>query len=931
MIKIFRFSILIFSAAALTFIPMFLMNTLFGVSLREVLCRAAVMLILMIFLLLVNALLAKTIFRILGIILSSVVFFLAILLQILEFYNFATVGQTFGMNFYATMFDIKLLLDLAPSQGKQIALCILYLSLSSAAFCLLAIHAAQSENKYTKVRIFAVVFFFLLLGIAIYRFPNPAVNFVKMFNLAKLHDVSDKIDIEYFKKHGILHCPTTKDTLKIYDKGIGKNLVFIILESMEKNFLDEELFPGLTPNLNRFRKMPGTLFFNDITDSAGFTNGAIFQFMYGMPPTPLTLPLSYRGVPHRFYLRNFLSLPYLFTKSGYNWTHITQDYSLDELFLGEKAMPHFKKEVDLKATPWRDDTTFEAAWEIFKKRSKEAVPFAISVLSLDGHMPNGFVSERTLTYPNKKFFPEQYQHFQLLNANYNCDYHLGILVDRILTSPQGKNTIIVIANDHLFMGSAGKVLDKKKRKNMLMIINGGKNGISDTPGCNLDISSTIVDLFKIKSNYKFPCGVSLLTDLSQTSVKERMNICRSAGVELLNKYIVSKSKPLETKKENKNINVINRDGMFYLHIFDQEIALRNNSELLRVDFDKNNSIKAATYFRDFFGYETEKRRTKAALDDKNSYIFLFRDNSVTSNQIFEYLIVPQFPMEWCLLYKRSDGKIMAAFAPDLHLLSLDTSQMEKQNVTLIFYKLQVCSLQYDDFRSWSPIKKIDNEKIAVTGKNSYIFSKYSFVSPGKNESFGYSGTVKNTGNESVELTHGFALLDKDNKPLVASHYPRNADVGCAEIIRANAGEKSIIIQGSPKAWRNGRLAINAKPDYSDVPNYKTTKQTISKITRLSDGNTKVALNAPLSEAIPVGTMVRPHGIGGYLDMGVKTLKPGETLNNAGDVKKSENAVFYSTKALPRGCRRIELLILSFSKKSGAENTIEISNYKVMRK
>lgn len=131
--KAFRFCILIFLSAALTFVPMFLMNTLFDIDFQQILCRAGVMLLLMISLLLINALLAKTTFRIPGIIFSCVCFFTMMLLQILEFYNFATVGETFGMNFYATMLDIKLLLALAPSQGKQIALCALYLFLASAA------------------------------------------------------------------------------------------------------------------------------------------------------------------------------------------------------------------------------------------------------------------------------------------------------------------------------------------------------------------------------------------------------------------------------------------------------------------------------------------------------------------------------------------------------------------------------------------------------------------------------------------------------------------------------------------------------------------------------------------------------------------------------------------------------------------------------
>ena len=196
----------------------------------------------------------------------SVVLFVLVLLQCLEFYNFSVQEETFNEAFYMSMVDTALIKEQLPYQIKILVYGLTYIGLFVVAFIILAGKIKTDLRK----PVFALASILLVVGVsfAIFHETCPG-NFVKMFvDINKSRNIDwdssshDSIDYNYFEKMGISVCDVGHENLVVNSKGIQKNLVFIILESLEANFLDENLFPGLTPNLNRYYKANNSIVFS---------------------------------------------------------------------------------------------------------------------------------------------------------------------------------------------------------------------------------------------------------------------------------------------------------------------------------------------------------------------------------------------------------------------------------------------------------------------------------------------------------------------------------------------------------------------------------------------------------------------------------------------------------------------------------------------
>ena len=659
------------------------------------------------------------------------------------------------------------------------------------------------------------------------------------------------------------------------------------------------------------------MFFDNITDSGHATAPALFQLMYGMPPTPLTAATGGMGRPNVAMMKNFVGLPFLFTKSGYSWTHIKQIESFPELFNLENAKTDFKKEFftqveDVKY--YLDMYTFDYATKAFNKRAAEKKPFAISLVTIDAHFPNGFVNEKTLKYPQNQ------QKSQIFDAIYNCDTLLGKFVDDIMTSPQGKNTVIVITNDHLFMSGIPQFRNYK-RQNFLMVINSGMNGINSTPGCQLDVPATITDIFKIKSNYTFPCGESLLGN-TKMPLSQRMSSRTAGGIVALNNYISAKS---QKKKIDKNtISVTERSGTYFLNCFGNEIVIENVPSIFTVSFS-GDSIVNAGYIR-HFSSERQIKAIENKLNSKREEIFLFYGKSDTNNIIIDKLNIDSIPVEWALVYKDKQGRFQAVLRSKLEDLKLDKIEdKDKQSLNISYQRRDSIKLNAKDFWNYSKSKILDDNSFSISGKTTHLYSARSF----QDKQIGFSAKVKNSSEVPCDIFYGFMPLDKNRKHLEHILYPANDKVKCAKIVTAAAGQKSIIVSGDTSGWRKGMsLVKNAKEDYSDIPNNGFIGQIVS-VKKLADGNSEIILNSALTENIAQGTLARPHGKQyTYLYTGIKKLAPGKSMDIYTCIQKSDFP-FFSVKFLPRGCENVRLIIFSFSTGQKA-HTIEISNFNVIR-
>lgn len=285
------------------------------------------------------------------------------------------------------------------------------------------------------------------------------------------------------------------------------NLVFIYLESFERTYLDEQLFPGLTPGLKKLEK-----------DSLSYTN---VRQVYGAGWTVAGMTASQCGIPlvtaaagneavgnsmsgMEEFLPGALCIGDILAGQGY-----TLDYmggaSLNFAGKGDFYRTHGFQRVqglhELKASledpayrsSWglHDDTVFDLALDRFSKLAAADRPFGLFLLTLGTHHPRGHLSAQCegLEYGTGKN--------PILNAVHCSDRLVAAFVEALRSSGKAENTFIVIASDHLAMrNTASGKLDKGDRKNLLLVIPPGQSepALIGRAASTLDIAPTLLSM-----------------------------------------------------------------------------------------------------------------------------------------------------------------------------------------------------------------------------------------------------------------------------------------------------------------------------------------------------------------------------------------------------------------------------------------------------
>ena len=117
------------------------------------------------------------------------------------------------------------------------------------------------------------------------------------------------------------------------------------------------------------------------------------------------------------------------------------------------------------------------------------------------------------------------------------------------------------------------------------------------------------------------------------------------------------------------------------------------------------------------------------------------------------------------------------------------------------------------------------------------------------------------GSDSNIFRVGILPLDKDKQVIefVTSHPKRKTDTVLAKA--AAAGDTFIIVKDGTGWEQNAQVAYNTKPDFSDLPNKNIIAQNPQVIEKTEEG-WKISFAKPVGVALPAGTAVRQHYVGG---------------------------------------------------------------------
>jgi phosphoglycerol transferase len=254
------------------------------------------------------------------------------------------------------------------------------------------------------------------------------------------------------------------------------NFVFIYAESFERTYFDEKIFPGLITQLRRLETQ-GTSFTNiRSAESTGFTMGGLVASLCGIPLFTPSHGNSMSGMDA--FLPRAVGLSNLLHDEGYYLSFMEgaflqfagkgkflASHQFEEMAGFETLQARLPDKTYVSNWGLFDDTLFDLAYERFLELSAQKNRFGLFLLTLDTHHPEGHLSRTVAAtaYGDGRN--------PMLNAVAAADRLIGSFVRRIQDSPQGKNTVIVIASDHLaLMNAAHWQLERGQRRNLFLVL-----------------------------------------------------------------------------------------------------------------------------------------------------------------------------------------------------------------------------------------------------------------------------------------------------------------------------------------------------------------------------------------------------------------------------------------------------------------------------
>jgi hypothetical protein len=329
----------------------------------------------------------------------------------------------------------------------------------------------------------------------------------------------------------------------------GKNVVMIYLESIEKMYTDESVYPGLTPFLNSLADE--ALSFENIyqTNGTNFTVAGILSSQCG---TPLLIPPGPGGndILRNGFLQEGVCFGDILDAGGYQQVFMggattrfagkgvfLTSHGYDEVNGLEELRPLLDDEDYLG--PWGlfDDSLLGLAEDRFDAVVQEAAdanqPFNFTVLTVDAHPPDGTPSASCTPYPEIDN--------NIFHAVHCTDQLIANFVNHLKQSPAWENTVVFLMSDHLHMRNTGMEFypEEYERKLFVNILNAGMTGKVEKQGTHMDLAPTLLSLMGVQHQQAFLAGNSLLVDSGPEQISEENITARISAIRYINTNLLS--------------------------------------------------------------------------------------------------------------------------------------------------------------------------------------------------------------------------------------------------------------------------------------------------------------------------------------------------------------------------------------------------------
>ncbi|MBC2773617.1 sulfatase-like hydrolase/transferase [Rhizobium sp. AQ_MP] len=281
--------------------------------------------------------------------------------------------------------------------------------------------------------------------------------------------------------------------------GPTKNLVHIFVESAELTLWDEKRFGTVAGPLKELATRGWIATNIEQVNLTGWTLAGQVASTCGVPLMPLgiinrnSFDLVDEVLPGAECLGDILDrhgYTNVFLKGAsldFAGTHaFAAGHGYDRL-LGYDELHH---RFPGRSNYWglHDEDMLQVAYELAEELSEDQAPFSLTLTTVGGHAPTGFVSPSCETLPLVAQQPSS-----TLKAFACTNWLVKRFVDRLENSGLLQNTILIVQSDHLSMRNEVYAdLNASVRRNMFMVLGGGHRGVVDKPASSIDLFPTIL-------------------------------------------------------------------------------------------------------------------------------------------------------------------------------------------------------------------------------------------------------------------------------------------------------------------------------------------------------------------------------------------------------------------------------------------------------
>lgn len=298
----------------------------------------------------------------------------------------------------------------------------------------------------------------------------------------------------------------------------GKNLVLIYLEGLEEHYLNESVFPDLTPNLHRLNE-EGLQIDNFFpVRGSMWTMGGLVSSLCGTPLESESL-LGGNQIMFSNFLDRAICLPDVLDQAGYRQVYVGgatlgfagkgnffETHSYDKVLGKEELEGHLPDPGYQGQWGLFDDSMFEFALAEYAELAASSEPFNLTMLTVDTHQPVAEKSASCGSYPHLDN--------EMLHAVHCTDFLLGAFIQQLKTFEAYEDTLVVITSDHLTMGTNAwsDFPDDDERFLYFNVLNSGMSHVPAEEARPMDLAPSILHLLGVEHNAPFLAGRNLFEE-----------------------------------------------------------------------------------------------------------------------------------------------------------------------------------------------------------------------------------------------------------------------------------------------------------------------------------------------------------------------------------------------------------------------------------